>query len=144
MVSAALDRAQAALFEAQMIGKTKGWRRYWVALIADRHYPGGALRAVTLRESMPLTCGLYNGLHQADILLCGRYAASIRDTTKWDITADYDETSPVESVSLVIHLPADKTAMLSSARARIDLSSLEECPSHVVLGCLARPAGWPP
>ena len=142
-MSAALDRAQAALYEAQMIARTKGWRRYWIALTADRHYEGRALRAVTLRESMPLTCGLLAGLQQADVLLCGRYSASIRDTTRWDITADYDETSPVESVSLVIHLPPDKTAMLSSARARIDISSSEEDPIHVILGCLERPRGWP-
>lgn len=142
-MSAALDRAQAALYEVQLIGRTHGWSRYWICLVADRHYPGSALRAVTLRESMALTCGLFAGLQQADILLCGRYSASIRDTTRWDITADYDETSPVESVSLAIHLPPDKTAMLSSSRARIDISSSEEDPVHVVLGCLERPRGWP-
>lgn len=144
-MSVALERAQAALYEANWIGKTRGWRRYWVALVADRHtYPGGPLRAVTLHESMPLTCGLFHGLSQADTLVCGRYGAALRDTTPWDITKDYDETSPVTSVSIGVHLPVDKTGMLSSVRARIELSSTEENPTHVVLGCLARPSGWPP
>lgn len=139
-----LVRAQAALWEAYHTGLGRGWSRYWLALVADRTmYPGGPLRVVTLRESLPLSCGLFGRLRDADLLLLGRHGASVRDETPWDFTADYDETSPVTAVSVKVRLAAEPSSMFAVAAATIHLTTSDDTPAHVILGALERPKGWP-
>lgn len=139
-----LSRAQAALWEAYHTGLVRGWHRYWLALVADRTmYPGGPLRVATMRESMPLTCGLLGRLTEVDLLLVGRHEARVRDGTPWNLTADYDETSPVTEVSVEVLLPAEPSSMLAVASASIRLTTNHDTPAHVILGALERPKGWP-
>ena len=139
-----LERAQAALWEAHHTGVVRGWRRYWLALVADPTvYPTGPLRVATMRETMPLTCGLFGGLMEVDLLLVGRYEARVRDNTPFDFTVDHDETSPVREVAIDVVLPAEESSIFAVASATIQLTAGHDTPGHVILGALERPDGWP-
>lgn len=145
MVSAALDMALASMYEAQSTAEQGGFSYYWTAIIADRHYPGGALRLVAGGETMALTCGMLAGLMDADTLLLGRYQIhKITDTTPWDLTEDYDQDSPVTAIRVEIDLPVFAGSMMARSIAEIRMARpAPNGPSHIIIGCLRRPEGWP-
>ena len=143
-MSRALQSARAALWEAHHTGVNHGWNRYWIALVADRAaYPGAPLRVATLRESMPLTCGLFGSLRDSNLLLVGRHGAEVRDATPVDWTMDYDESSPVTGVVVDVFLAAEPSSVLAVATVSIHITSENEAPTHVLLSALERPKGWP-
>ena len=143
-MTGAYERAQAALYEAARVGKSKTWDRYWLALISDRQrYPGGPLRVITLRESLLLTCGLFAHLQTADLLLVGRYLLRVQDRTPWDWSQDYDELSPVTRVGMEVVLPAEASSLFAVGTAQLEICSHRDEPTHVIIGALERPMGWP-
>lgn len=143
-MSRALQSARAALWEAHHTGVHQGWNRYWMALISDPAACQGApLHVATLRESMPLTYGLFGSLRESNLLLVGRHDAAVRDATPVDRTIVCDESSPVSGVVVNVLLPAEPSSVFAVATVSIHLSSEDKEPTHVLLGALERPKGWP-